>query len=74
MLAEKLTHNQLTLPDAICAQFSNIRYFEVSVENEHIILKPMYEQLFDNIQQKMELIGISDQDIIDAVKWARQHS
>jgi len=73
MLAEKMAENQLTLPDAIAVQFSEVRYFDISVEEERIILKPLYNQKQDAIQQKMELLGISQQDIAEAVKWARQH-
>ncbi len=73
MLAEKMAENQLTLPDAIAIQFSEVRYFDISVEEERIILKPLYNQKQDAIQQKMELLGISQQDIAEAVKWARQH-
>jgi hypothetical protein len=73
MLAEKMAENQLTLPDAIAAQFSEVRYFDISVEEERIVLKPIYNQKLDTIQQKMELLGISQQDIAEAVKWARQH-
>jgi len=73
MLAEKMAENQLTLPDAIAIQFSEVRYFDISVEEERIVLKPLYNQKQDAIQQKMELLGISQQDIAEAVKWARQH-
>jgi len=73
MLAEKMAENQLTLPDAIAVQFSEVRYFDISVEEERIVLKPLYNQKQDAIQQKMELLGISQQDIAEAVKWARQH-
>lgn len=73
MLAEKMTENQLTLPDTVAAQFSEVRYFDVSVEEERIVLKPIYNQKLNAIQQKMELLGISQQDIAEAVKWARQH-
>lgn len=71
MLAEKLESNRVNLPDVIAKQFSDIRYFDANVENGCIVLHPVFGDALTEIQDKFEALGITPDDIADAVKWAR---
>jgi uncharacterized Fe-S cluster-containing radical SAM superfamily enzyme len=45
-------------------------YFEV--ENGCIMLTPVRMQQADAVRAKLEALGINDQDVLDAVQWARK--
>jgi len=72
MLAEKLEKNRVDLPDVIAKQFEAVRYFDVNIENGRIVLQSIFNDALTDIQNKLEALGISHEDIADAVKWARQ--
>lgn len=71
MLAKMTSKNQLTLPKAIVQSLEKTDYFEVEVENGRVILTPVRLQKADAVREKLEQLGISEQDIADAVTWAR---
>jgi hypothetical protein len=71
MLAKKTTKNQITLPKAVVARFGNIDYFDVSTEGDAIVLRPLRRSRLNEIQSKLEQLGITEQDVTDAVAWAR---
>ena len=47
-------------------------YFEVEVENGRIMLTPVRMQQADAVRTKLEALGINDQDVLDAIQWARK--
>lgn len=71
MLAKITSKNQITLPKAILAQCAPAEYYEVSTEGGRIILAPVQIQRMDQVWDKLEALGITEQDIADAVQWAR---
>lgn len=72
MLTKLTSKNQLTLPKSITRAIGDPEYFEVKVENGQIILTPVKIQHADAVRSKFAALGISEQDIADAVEWARQ--
>jgi hypothetical protein len=72
MLAKMTVKNQLTLPKAVANRFVGIEYFEVSTDGSAITLKPLRPSRLDEVRAKLEQLGITEQDITDAVAWARQ--
>ena len=73
MTLSKLTSkNQLTLPKSITRALGETEYFEVTVEGQQIILTPVKIQRADAVRAKLAELGINDQDVADAVDWARQ--
>jgi hypothetical protein len=72
MLAKLTVKNQLTLPKAIAKQFSGVEHFDVSTDGSSITLKPLRISRLDEIRAHIEKLGITEQDIADAVAWARQ--
>ena len=71
MLAKLTTENQLTLPKSITQAIGEAEYFEVKVEGGQIILTPVKIQGADVVRAKLATLNLSEQDINDAVKWAR---
>lgn len=76
MLAKKTSKNQLTLPKEIVGNFPGIDLFDASVDNNRIILTPVrivpVDSSLESIRKKMESLGIVENDVTEAVKWARK--
>jgi len=72
VLAKKTTKNQITLPKAIADRFPNVDYFDVREEEGRIVLVPMPLSRADAVRSKLEALGITEQDVQDAVTWARE--
>ena len=71
MLA-KMTHkNQLTLPKAVTKAVGDPQYFEVQAVQGQIILTPVRIQRADAVRAKLAELKLSEQDIDDAIAWAR---
>jgi hypothetical protein len=75
MLAKLTSKNQITLPKAVIAQLPPSEYFEVEAVNDRIMLTPVRVQKaeggIEDIWRKLEALGITEDDVTDAVKWAR---
>jgi hypothetical protein len=72
MLAKMTVKNQLTIPKAVATQFAGVEYFEVSTDGRSITLKPFQRSRIEEVWAHLEKLGITEQDISDAVTWARQ--
>ena len=75
MLAKKTSKNQLTLPKEIVKSFPDIEYFDVTVEDRKIVLKPVkitpVNETLEGVRDKIEKLGITGKDVSEAVKWVR---
>jgi hypothetical protein len=71
MLAKKTSKNQLTLPKAVVANYPDVEYFDVRDEDGRIVLVPLRANQAEAVREKLEHLGIRDEDIDAAVKWAR---
>jgi hypothetical protein len=74
MLAKMTSKNQLTLPKSITAAVDSPEYFEVEAKNGQIVLTPVRIQRGDAVRAKLAELGLQEQDIGDAVAWARQNA
>lgn len=72
MLAKLTSKNQLTLPKSITKAIGDSEYFDVKVEGGQIILTPVRIQRADAVRSKLAALDLSEQDIADAVAWARK--
>ncbi len=72
MLAKLTSKNQLTLPKSVVLAVGKAEYYDVAVESGRIILTPVRIQQADAIRTKLEALGIDEQDVIDAISWARR--
>jgi hypothetical protein len=72
MLAKVTVKNQLTLPKAVVTRFKGVEYFDVSTDGESITLRPLQRSRLDEVRAKLEQLGITEQDVTDAIAWARR--
>jgi len=72
MLAKKTVKNQITLPKAVVERFGNVEYFAVSTDGESIVLRPLRQTRTDEVRAKLAALGIQENDVQDAVAWARK--
>ena len=72
MLAKMTSKNQLTLPKSITAAVGPAEYFDVEARNGQIVLTPVRIQRGDAVRAKLAELNLREQDITDAVAWARQ--
>jgi UDP-N-acetylglucosamine enolpyruvyl transferase len=73
MLAKLSAKNQLTLPKAILDEVETASYFEVSAEHGRIVLTPVRISQIDAVRVKLQQLGITERDVEDAVRWAREN-
>jgi bifunctional DNA-binding transcriptional regulator/antitoxin component of YhaV-PrlF toxin-antitoxin module len=72
MLAKLTAKNQITLPKSLTSAMGAVEYFDVRVEDGRIILTPVKIQRADAVRAKLAALDFSEQDIADAVAWARE--
>jgi len=72
MLAKLTSKNQITLPKAAVSEIDASEYFDVAVENGRIVLTPVRMQQAQAVRQKLEQLGITEQDVENAIAWARR--
>jgi hypothetical protein len=71
MLAKLTVKNQLTLPKVVAKQFPGVEYFEVSTDGSAITLRPFERSRADEVREHLAQLGITEQDVKDAIAWAR---
>ena len=75
MLAKKTSKNQITLPKAIVNTFPQVEYFDVRIEDNKILLRPVKispaGSILASVRDKMKRLGITEKDVPEAVRWAR---
>ncbi len=72
MLAKLTSKNQLTLPKSITTAVGATEYFDVEASNGQIVLTPVRIQRGDAVRTKLAELNLLEQDVADAVAWARQ--
>lgn len=72
MLAKITAKNQLTLPKSLTRALGETEYFDVQTRDGQIILTPVRIQRADAVRAKLAELELNEQDIADAVAWARQ--
>ena len=72
MLAKVTSKNQLTLPKSVTNAVGPAEYFEVEAKDGQIILTPVRIQRADAVRAKLAALDLTEQDVTDAVVWARK--
>lgn len=77
MLCKKTYKNQITLPKKIMEEFEDYEYFDVKTSRGKIILEPVKmtsrdKILLEKARDKIAALGLTSEDIEDAVAWARK--
>jgi len=71
MVAKMTSKNQITIPKAVASKFSS-PYFDVRQEGGKIILTPVNPDAAAQVRSKFDELGITEDDIADAIVWARE--
>ena len=71
MLAKITSKNQLTLPKKITNAIGPAEYFNIEVKDGQIVLTPVRIQRADVLRAKLAELDLGEQDIAEAVAWAR---
>jgi hypothetical protein len=73
MLIKLSSKNQITVPRKILARLPNTKYFEVELKDGTLILKPVevVETNLQQIRQKMDSLGLKEDCVAEAIRWAR---
>lgn len=72
MLARKTVKNQITLPKKIVERFPGATHFDIRVEGDRIVLRPVDVEQGVRVREKLERLGLDDEDVQAAVRWARR--
>lgn len=76
MLTKRTSKNQVTIPKSVIQYFSDAEYFDASVKDGAIVLKPVKvvaERIhLENVREKIKKLGITQKDVDDAIGWARK--
>jgi bifunctional DNA-binding transcriptional regulator/antitoxin component of YhaV-PrlF toxin-antitoxin module len=70
MLAKLTSKNQLTLPKKAVEALGAVTHFEV--EGDHLVLRPVRIGAAAVVRRKLAELGVRDEDVADAVAWARK--
>ena len=73
MLAKITSKNQITIPKKIIDRVPDVDYFDVQLKDGVILLKPLqfYDTDLEKIRAKMKKLGLRENAVPEAVKWAR---
>jgi hypothetical protein len=72
MLAKLTSKNQLTLPKRAIEALGSPTHFQVEVADGRITLTPARLDAADAVRTKLAELGITEDDVTDAVTWARR--
>lgn len=71
MLAKRTSKNQVTLPKAVVQTTGEADYYDVTVEGGRIVLTPVRLHQADAVRARLEELGIKQNDVGEAIAWAR---
>ncbi len=73
MLAKLTAKNQITIRKNVLSKLPDVKYIDVAFEGGVLILKPVkvYDTDLDGIRSKIKKLGISEDCVREAVRWAR---
>jgi len=75
MLAKITSKNQITIPKKIIDQMPGVRYFDVELKGETIMLKPLraYTTDLEQIRSKMRTLRLKENSVAEAIRWVRSN-
>ena len=73
MLSKLTAKNQITIPKDILKKLPDVKYFDVELKGGAVLLKPVkvYDTDLERIRDKMRKLGLSENSVTEAVRWAR---
>ena len=78
MIARLTDKNQLTIPDPLVFDLPQSEFYDVACEDGRIVLTPVsvaeISRRVEEVRRELQERGITEQDVADAVKWAREQA
>lgn len=75
MLAKMTSKNQITLPKAIMQKLGGVEYFDVTLKNQEVVLRPVVVtsrgERLRKTRAKIKALGLTEKNVHDAIRWAR---
>lgn len=71
MVTRLVDKREVQLPDIVLRDFKNVEFFEITSDGVRIVLTPVSASRVDLLRQKLDQLDLSEQDIEDAIRWAR---
>ncbi len=75
MLAKKTSKNQITLPKKIVEALPPTEYFDVTVLEGEVVLRPVAVtapgERLRAVREKIRRLGLTEADVTAAIRWAR---
>jgi len=71
MVTRLVDKREVQLPAVVLREFEDVEFFEISSDGMRIVLTPVSANRADLVRQKLDLLGLTERDIEDAVEWAR---
>ena len=75
MLAKKTSKNQITLPKRVVEALPPTEYFEVTVREGEVVLRPVAVstpgERLRSVREKIRRLGLTEADVTAAIRWAR---
>lgn len=76
MLVKRISKNQVALPQAIVQQIPDVEYFDVSVREGEVVLRPVVVsaagERLKTVWAKVKALGLTEKDMEGAIRWARR--
>ncbi len=72
MRAKLIGGNQLVLPDEVVLALNGCEFVDIEAKDGSFVLTPLRQPNLDDVHEQIERLGITEQDIADAVAWARR--
>lgn len=72
MRAKIRNGNQLILPEEVALALHGIEYVGIEVKKDRLILAPVSNTAADAVREKLAEMGITEQDVADAIACARR--
>ena len=74
MRAKLKDGNQLILPDEVVLALDGCEFVDIELKEGRLVLTPIAQTSIEAVRAKLEDLGITEQDVADAVAWARRGS
>ena len=75
MLAKLTTKNQITLPKAIVQHLPDDEYFDVSLRDGEVVLRPVVisapVERLKAVREKIRGLVLTEKDVERAIRWGR---
>jgi hypothetical protein len=76
VLAKKTSKNQLTIPKAIVERLPDTEYFDVSIREGEVVLRPVLvtasAERLRVVREKIRKLGLTEKSVEDAIRWTRR--